>query len=170
MERRDENQRDKDKGVGERNKEAKNKKTRRSKTIRNKLSSFTLYYINIRDLKCKRKSFEEIISELQPTVIAVTETWWDDSNELKIEGYEVYPNGRNEDGGGVMIAVRNEIKHITTELKKTKEKFESLWVVINNTRIKLRIGILSPGERCQRPRFEGDIRRIETAGTGCSAE
>ena len=41
-----------------------------------------------------------------------------------------------------MIAVRNEIKDITVEVKKTKESFESIWVLVNNTKIKLRIGVV----------------------------
>ena len=74
---------------------------------------------------------------------AVTETWMDDDYDMKIEGYsEPYRNDRNRDGGGIMIAVRQELKNITVEVKRTKEKIESLWVVINNTRIKMRIGVV----------------------------
>ena len=110
--------------------------------IKNKLKGFKLYYINIRDIKKKRQSFDEIINEQKPTVIAVTETHVDDEYGLEFEGYKMFDNNRNLEGGGVVIAVRKEIKSITVEVKKTKESFESLWVLINNTRIKVRIGVV----------------------------
>ena len=121
----------------------KQKKTRRSKPIQNQLKSFRVYYINMRDLKSKRSSFEEIIAELKPTVVAVTETWMDDSNSLELEGYATpFKNNRNVEGGGVLLAVRKELEHVTTEVKRTKEAMESLWIVINNTKIRIRIGVV----------------------------
>ena len=106
------------------------------------MSSFKIYYLNIRDIKCKRDSFEEIIAINKPTVIALTETWTDDSYDMELEGYVKYPNNRNEEGGGVLVAVRKELKNVTTEVKRTKDAMESLWIVINNHRIKIRIGIV----------------------------
>ena len=38
--------------------------------------------------------------------------------------------------------VRKELKYVTTAVNRTKEKMESLWIVINNNRIKLRIGVV----------------------------
>ena len=88
-------------------------------------------------------SFEAIIEEVKPTVIAVTETWIDKSYKIDIEGYaEPYRNDRNIEGGGVMILVRKELKNITVEVKRTKDEMESIWVVINNDRIKIRIGLV----------------------------
>ena len=56
--------------------------------------------MNIRDLKSKRASFEEIIKQLNPTVIAITETWTEKDYDIKLEGYaEPYRNDRNKDGG-----------------------------------------------------------------------
>ena len=62
--------------------------------------------------------------------------------KLKIEGYEIYRNDRNEDGGGVMLAVKKELKFISVEVKQTSEYLESLWVLINNNKVKLRIGVV----------------------------
>ena len=78
----------------------------------------------------------------KPTVIAITETWMDEAYKLELEGYVIYRNDRNEDGGGVMLAIRKEIKNITVEVKRTKESVESLWILINNTKIKIRIGVM----------------------------
>ena len=119
------------------------KKIRRSQPIKNCLQTFKVYYINIRDLKCKRESFEEVIAKIKPSVIAVTEIWLDDQYDLKIKDYAVpYINERNKDGGGVLFLVRKELKYVTTEVNRTKEKMESLWIVIDNDRIKLRIGVV----------------------------
>ena len=40
------------------------------------------------------------------------------------------------------MAIRKELKNITVEVKRTKEKVESLWILINNNKIKLRVGVL----------------------------
>ena len=100
--------------------------------------------MNMRDLKSKRASFEEIIKELNPTVIAITEAWIDKDYDLEIDGYAkpIFRNNRNKDGGGIVLAVREELKNITVEVKQTKEYVESLWIVINNNRVKLRIGVV----------------------------
>ena len=86
------------------------------------LKSFTIYYTNIRDLKSKRSSFEEIVAELKPTMIAVTETWIDKDYKLDLDGYEPFRNDRNDEGGGIYVGVRKELKYITTEVKKTKDR------------------------------------------------
>ena len=58
-----------------------------------------------------------------------------------------------------MIAVRKELKYVTTEVEKTKEKIESLWVLIDNGRIKIRIGVVYfPQEQDQ------DLRAIPCKG------
>ena len=91
-------------------------------------------------------------------MIAITETWTDEDCEVEIEGYVPFPNSRNQDGGGVVILVRRELKYITTEVKKTKEHLESIWVVINNNRIKIRIGIVYfPQEKDQNQKEIYDI-------------
>ena len=51
-------------------------------------------------------------------------------------------NDRNKDGGGVIIAVKKVLKNVTVEVHRTTEVFESLWIVINNTKVKIRIGVV----------------------------
>ena len=110
-----------------------------------------MYYINIRDIKSKITSLEEIVREMKPTVIAITETWLEPDSPIEIEGYAVYRNDRDENGGGVMIAVKKELKNITTEIKRTKENLESMFIMINNSQIKLRLGVVYfPQEKDQK--------------------
>ena len=93
-------------------------------------------------MKCKILSFEEIIRTTNPTVIAITETHMYYDYELKIQGYEPFRNDRNKDGGGVMFLVKTELKFITLEVKRTSEHLESLWILINNNKVKLRVGVV----------------------------
>ena len=51
-------------------------------------------------------------------------------------------NGRNKDGGGVLIAVLDVFAKITVEVSRTKEVYESLWVVINNGKVNVKIGVV----------------------------
>ena len=90
-------------------KEKKRRKIRRSKKIKNKLKKFKLMYVNIRGVKSKRRSLEEIVKEEKPTVIAITETLLEKTEELTLEQYEVLP-GKADKGRGIMIAVRKELK------------------------------------------------------------
>ena len=99
-----------------------------------------MYYINIRDIKCKRISLQEIIRDEKPTVIAITEAWIDEDYEMEIDGYVIHKNCKTLEAGGIILAVVNELKYVTSEVARTKEYVESLWIVINNKKVKLRIG------------------------------
>ena len=63
--------------------------------------------------------------------------------KYQLQGYaEPFRNDRNQDGGGVMLLVKKELEYITVEVKKTSEHLESLWVLINNNKVKLKIGVV----------------------------
>ena len=82
-------------GVGEdANKDSKKqhkvKKVRRGgKRIKNKMKKFKVLYMNLRGLKSKKKSIQEIIEEEKPTLIAFVETLLEEKEEIKLEGYKV---------------------------------------------------------------------------------
>ena len=119
---------------------AKRKKTRRSKPIQNQLKAFNLFYMNIRDLKSKFASLQMIIAEVKPAVFALVETWLEDSDEIEVEGYHIFRNDRNNEGGGVLIGVKKCLSNVAVEVGKTKEVYESLWVVIDNGQVKIKVG------------------------------
>ena len=111
--------------------------------MQNQLRGFTIYYTNIRDLKSKEESFKEIVNELKPTVIAITETWLTKGQEVELEGYVIFRNDRlGGEGGGILVAVRAELKNVAIESSRTNERFESIWIVINNTKTKIKIGVI----------------------------
>ena len=96
-------------------------------------------YLNIRGIKSKIRSLNNIVEEVQPTIICITESHLMDEEDLQIDGYKNLRNDRNNDGGGVLIAVQKKLYNITTIVEKVKDVEESIWVVINNTRIAIRI-------------------------------
>ena len=124
---------------------------RRYKKIREKLTKFTVLYSNIRHLKTKTNSLERIVEEEKPTVIILVETKLGEEEDYKIEGYDEKPMNRNENGGGILIFVRNEIKHITVIVKKEEEGVEALWITINNGRNNIRIGAVYAPQESRTP-------------------
>ena len=99
-----------------------NKKTRRVQPIKNKMTNFKVMYLNIRGIKSKMSSFQSKIEETTPTIMCITETHVLESEEVKLEGYEIYRNDRDDKGGGgTLIAVREEIKNICTVVEKRND-------------------------------------------------
>ena len=45
-------------------------------------------------------------------------------------------------GGGMLIGISNEIKHISTIVEKKNEVGESMWMVIDNNKVKIRLGLI----------------------------
>ena len=81
------------------------RKIRRS--LKNKVhyKNFGIYYNNIRGIKSKIETLKEIIQDKQSTIICIAETHLSETDDIKIEGYEIYRNDRNNKGGGVLIAI-----------------------------------------------------------------
>ena len=104
-------------------------------------------YQNIRGLKSKLDSLMEKLEEVEPTLFCITETHLLEKEGLKIEGYELYRNDRDNFGGGILIGVRIELEGVCTIVEKSKDVGEMLWVAIDNNRVKLRIGaVYAPQE------------------------
>ena len=83
------------------------------------------------------------MDEIKPTVVAITETHLEEDTSLELRGYcKPFRNDRNKDGGGILIAVREELGNIAVEVSQTKEVYESLWITIDNEKVKLKIGVV----------------------------
>ena len=66
-----------------------------------------------------------------------------EEDDISIEGYDtVYRNEREGKGGGILIAVHNNLMNIVCEIAQTKEMYESIWLVLNNGRINVKIGVV----------------------------
>ena len=104
-------------------------------------------YVNIRGIKTKMESLYEKVQEIQPTLICITETHLLKKENMELEYYAIYRNDRDSSGGGVLIGIRKELENVCTIVEKKDDIEESLWMVVNNSRIQLRIGaIYTPQE------------------------
>ncbi len=129
------------------------KRTRRGQKIKNKMKKFNVMYLNIRGMKSKYNSLLTKIEEEDPTMFCIAETHLIEEEEIKVDGYEIYRNDRNNDGwGGVLIGLKSELEHITTVVEKGKEVGETLWIVINNSKINLRVGIVYAPQESRTPK------------------
>ena len=77
-----------------------------------KTKGLHLIHANARSLRHKIPELNIIIQRTNASVVAVTETWLDDSitnAEIAIEGYSIQRNDRNTIGGGVCLYIRNNL-------------------------------------------------------------
>ena len=122
----------------------------------------TIFYQNVRGLKSKINSLQCIIEESKPTIIVLVETHLDEEEEIELEGYKVERNDRNGDGGGVLIAYKDVIKNIVSNIVKVKEGYEGLWVDINNKVGKIKLGtVYFPQENETKARIEEAFDKLK---------
>ena len=62
--------------------------------------------------------------------------------EITIPGYTVFRKDRSSNSGGIMIALKDIMKNIAIEVARMDGIHEGLWIVINNTIVTLKIGVL----------------------------
>ena len=123
--------------------EIKIKKTRRSKKIKNALTNFKVFYQNVRGLKSKVDSIIETISDYQPILICLVETHLQNKEEIRMSGHsQIFRNDRSGNSGGIMLAVKKNLSTITLKVTQEKKIGQSLWILLDNKRLKTRIGVL----------------------------
>jgi exonuclease III len=99
-------------------------------------------YLNIRGLKSKIDSLLEKVEEVEPAIICITETHLLKTEKVEIDGYKIYRNDRDNLGGGILIGVKEQLKNICTIVEKRSEDGEALWIAIDNTKVKIRLGVI----------------------------
>ena len=110
------------------------KKTRRSKKIKNALQKFTIVYQNIRGLKSKVDSVQELVDDCQLNLLCLVETHMQEEEEITIPGYEtIYRNDKISNSGGILIAVKDTLKTITMQVKQETEVGQ---ILLNNQKKK----------------------------------
>ncbi len=90
----------------------------------------------------KFDSFLDKVDEVKPTMICITESHLHEKQMFEMEGYKVYRNDRDNKGGGVMICIKKELENICTVVEKSKDVGEMMWMVMDNSRIKIRVGVV----------------------------
>lgn len=89
---------------------------------------------NARSVVNKRDELMLLISEHNPHIISISETWLSSGQNFIIPGYRVSRKDRNGIGGGVLIAVKNNFTAVATRINTSLE-FVCCKVDINNTTI-----------------------------------
>ena len=110
--------------------------------MRNKMKNVSIMYLNIRGLKSKLESLKEIIDEQKPDIIALVETLLCENDAIELKNYEIIRNDREAGGGGVLIAIKKEMKSIVIEDGTCKETTDTLWISIYNKKEDIRLGVI----------------------------
>lgn len=92
-----------------------------------------LIHFNTGSLLPKISELRTIALETQATIIAISETWLDDSvtdTEILLPGYNIIRSDRDRSGGGVCTYIRNN-RAYTPRDDLVKDGMESVWIELN---------------------------------------
>ncbi|RMC00455.1 hypothetical protein DUI87_23065 [Hirundo rustica rustica] len=88
-------------------------------------------YTNARSMGNKQAELEAMVHQRNYDIVAITETWWDDSHSWStaLNGYKLFSRDRKgRRGGGVALYIRGVLDVIGIE--NNDDEVESLWVKI----------------------------------------
>ncbi|KAJ7414527.1 hypothetical protein BTVI_40948 [Pitangus sulphuratus] len=110
-------------------------------------------YTNASSVGNKQKELGAIAQQESCDVVAITETWWDDSHDWSaaMDGYKLFRKDRQgRRGGGVALYVRDSLG--SAELEVSNNKVECLWIRIRGkaNRADILVGV------CYRPPNQDD--------------
>ena len=81
-----------------------------------------------------------MIDDYQPALVCIVETHMQKEEEIQMPGYSlVYRNDRSANSGGMLI---DNITNISLELTQENKVGQSLWILLTNTKKKIRIGVI----------------------------
>jgi hypothetical protein len=92
------------------------------------MKTIRILNINFQSIKNKQGELINLIDSTKPDVIFGTETWLDPSikdAQFFQEGYNIYRNDRNLNGGGVLIGVKDT--YITSSVPELQTDCEIVW-------------------------------------------
>ena len=143
----------------------KEKVHRRTRKNKNDFKNFKVYYVNTRGIKSKMDSLVRIANEIQPQVMCVTETMLGEKEEkIDIPNYEIFYNSKKAGQAGIIIAIKENLKHVTVETERTNDEYQSLWIKIDNGKNKINVGcVYAPQEnKTKLKTYTQMYRNIET--------
>jgi hypothetical protein len=128
--------------------------------------SLSILIWNAQSIRNKSLELENFLNSNKINICLLTETWLRQGDNLSLQNYFVYrndrignnPNKRNN-GGGVAIAIRNDIAHIQLPTLKT-EIIETIGLEVNGIRI---YSVYFPGSRLNSEKissFKADLGKI----------
>ena len=95
-------------------------------------------------MKSKIDSVQELVDDdCQPNLLCLVETYMQEGEEITIPGYEtIYRNEKTSNSGGIIIAVEETMKTKTMQVKQETEVDQTLWVLLNNQKNKIKVGVI----------------------------
>jgi len=87
-------------------------------------------YMNARSMGNKQKELEATVLLESYDLIALTETWWDESHDwsVAIDSYRLFRRDRwGMTGGGIDLYIKKSIQYEELSLKNSHEQVKSLW-------------------------------------------
>ena len=82
----------------------------------------------------------ETISDYQAILICLVETHLLKGEGIRIPRHsQIFHNSRSGNNGGIMLTVKENVKTVTLEVAQEKKIGQSLWILLDNNRSKVRI-------------------------------
>ena len=84
-----------------------------------------------------------MIYDYQPSLVCIVETHQQKEEEIQIPGYSLaYRDHKLANSGVILIGIRYHIKNISLELRQENKVDQSLWILVTNTKKKIRVGVI----------------------------
>ena len=106
------------------------------------MDKLTIMYSNVRGIKSKLLSLATSIDEVKPVILCLVETHLDKKEKIEIEGYRTFRLDGTSNSAGILIGVLNSIKTIVVALEDFVEVGHIKWLLINNGRVAIRMGVI----------------------------
>ena len=106
-------------------------------------------------MKSKVDSVQELVDDCQANLLCLVETHMQKEEEITILGYDtIYWNDKTSNSGVTIIAVKDKMKTITMQVKQEAEVGQTLWILLNNQKNKIKIGVIYAPQESVRPNKE----------------
>ena len=114
------------------NNRSKHTKIRRSKRKKKTCNVLKIITVNARGIKSKLVSLRFVISQVDPDIVALSETNLKGKQKVSVKGYTwIGKNRKGKDSGGVGFLVRNSLRNsIVIENTNDNKIIEALWIKI----------------------------------------
>ena len=129
--------------------------------ITSKISKLKLGCLNIRSLIHKVEQIQVFTDQNNFDILAVNETWLDESildSDISLNNYKILRNDRETKGGGVCLYIKSEIKYNKINVNTG---IESVWISVREGKDLLAIGTIYRPPNSERNYFEKMLDEIQ---------
>ena len=102
-----------------------------------KRNGLKIAFLNIVSLRKHRRELEIVLNDDDIDIIGLSETRLDETvrdSDVNIDGYNIYRNDRNANGGGVAIYLKESLSEPTVKIKSDKLELVALKFTSNHTK------------------------------------